>query len=61
MRPIMQDAESAAAKAFLDVAAETDDLPFAITSNSDVFAEFKVTGDSVVLFKKVCIRTVTRL
>lgn len=47
-----KDVESAAAKAFLGVALETDDIPFGITSNADVFSEFKVTGDAVVLFKK---------
>ena len=48
-----QDATSAAGKAFLEVAAEIDDVPFGITSNSDVFSEHKVDGDHVVLFKKV--------
>lgn len=47
-----KDATSAAGKAFLEVAAEIDDVPFGITSNSDVFSEHKVDGDHVVLFKK---------
>lgn len=47
-----KDQESDAAKAFLDVAGTTDDVPFAITSSDDVFAEYKVEKDSVVLFKK---------
>ena len=38
----------------MEVAANTDDVPFAITSNDDVFAEYKVEGEKVVLFKKVC-------
>jgi len=47
-----KDQESEAAKDFLSVALETDDLAFAITSQSDVFAEYKISGDAVVLFKK---------
>lgn len=47
-----KDADSAAAKEFLSVASDTDDLPFAITSNDDVFAEYKVDGEAIVLFKK---------
>ncbi len=48
-----QDTSSDAAKVFLEYAAETDDLPFGISSNADVFSANKVDGDSVVLFKKV--------
>jgi protein disulfide-isomerase A1 len=47
-----KDLESADAKAFLEVASETDDLPFGITSKDDIFKEHKVDKDSVVLFKK---------
>lgn len=47
-----KDVESDAAKAFLSVAAETDDVPFAVTSNDDVFKAKEVEGDKVVLFKK---------
>jgi len=48
-----KDAESEAAKAFLEAAASNDEVGFGITSNGDVFAEHKVEGDaSVVLFKK---------
>jgi protein disulfide-isomerase A1 len=47
-----KDQESTAAKAFVSVALETDDIAFAITSASDVFAEYKISGDAVVLFKK---------
>lgn len=49
---ILQDQESAGAKAFLSVAAVTDDVPFTITSSADVFKEYKVEKDNVVLFKK---------
>ena len=51
-----QDEESAGAKAFLEAAATTDDIPFAMTSNDAVFSEYKVTQDTVVLFKKVSCR-----
>jgi protein disulfide-isomerase A1 len=47
-----KDQTSDAAKAFLEVAAETDDSVFVITSTDAVFSEYKVTKDSVVLFKK---------
>jgi len=48
-----KNAESDAAKAFLEVAADNDDLPFGITSTSAVFEEYKVDqDDAVVLFKK---------
>ena len=48
----MQDQESDAAKAFIEVAKTTDDVPFGITSNADVFSEYKVEKDAIVLFKK---------
>lgn len=47
-----KDHESDQAKAFIEVAASIDDLPFGITSDSDVFADNKVDEDKVVLFKK---------
>ena len=49
----LQDATADSAKAYLEVAADTDDVPFYITSNDDVFAEYKAEGDKIVLFKKV--------
>ena len=51
-----QDVDSDAAKAFLEVANGMDDVPFAITSNADLGAEYKVKkgSEAVVLFKKVC-------
>ena len=49
----MQDAASAGAKAFEEVASNTDDVPFAVVSNDEVFTEHKVEKDGVVLFKKV--------
>lgn len=48
-----KDTESDAAKAFTAAALATDDVPFGVTSNSEVFAEYKISGDAVVLFKKV--------
>ena len=47
-----KDQDSDAAKAFLEVAGVTDDLPFAITSTDEVFAEYKVEKEGVVLLKK---------
>jgi protein disulfide-isomerase A1 len=47
-----KDQESDAAKAFLETASNMDDQKFAITSDAAVFAEYTVTGEAVVLFKK---------
>ncbi|RUS88417.1 hypothetical protein EGW08_003813, partial [Elysia chlorotica] len=47
-----KDAESDGAKAFISAASQLDDIPFGITSDSEVFADNKVDEDSVVLFKK---------
>merc|ERR1712038_2068338 len=49
---LFSDLESAAAKAFIEVAAATDDLPFGISDAADVKAEYGVDADSVVLLKK---------
>jgi len=49
----LQDTTTDSAKAFLEFAAVTEDAVFAITSVDAVFSEYKVTKDSVVLFKKV--------
>lgn len=46
-----KDQSSAEAKAFMEVAGEMDDIVFGITSEAAVFTEYKVTKDSVVLFK----------
>uniref|UniRef100_A0A8W4FE48 Protein disulfide-isomerase n=1 Tax=Sus scrofa TaxID=9823 RepID=A0A8W4FE48_PIG len=47
-----KDVESAAAKQFLLAAEATDDIPFGVTSNSDVFSKYQLDKDGVVLFKK---------
>lgn len=47
-----KDQTSDGAKAFLEVAAQTDDIAFATTSADSAFKEFKVSGDAVVLFKQ---------
>uniref|UniRef100_H9KVX1 protein disulfide-isomerase n=1 Tax=Callithrix jacchus TaxID=9483 RepID=H9KVX1_CALJA len=46
------DVESDAAKQFLQAAEAIDDVPFGITSNSDVFSKYQLDKDGVVLFKK---------
>lgn len=48
-----QDVESDFAKQFLLAAEAIDDIPFGITSNSDVFSKYQLSKDGVVLFKKV--------
>lgn len=45
--------DSDAAKEFVKTANEIDDIPFAITTDSAVKSEYDVSGDAVVLFKKV--------
>ncbi|XP_054448903.1 protein disulfide-isomerase [Pteronotus mesoamericanus] len=47
-----KDAESDSAKQFLLAAEAVDDVPFGITSNSDVFSKYQLAKDGVVLFKK---------
>lgn len=49
------DVESDNAKAFLSAASEIDDVAFGVSSEAAVATEYKVTGDAVVLFKKVCL------
>jgi len=47
-----KDQKSDAAKAFLDVALETDESVFLITSAAHIFTEYNIDKDSVVLIKK---------
>nr|XP_058140888.1 protein disulfide-isomerase isoform X1 [Dasypus novemcinctus] len=47
-----KDVESDFAKQFLLAAESIDDIPFGITSNSDVFSKYQLDKDGVVLFKK---------
>ena len=46
-----KDQTTDAAKAYLEVASNNDELKFAITSDDALFTEFEVTGEAVVLFK----------
>lgn len=47
-----KDVESDAAKEYLAAAASTDDHPFAITSEEEVFAEHSVKDGAIILFKE---------
>jgi len=47
-----KDGESDAAKEFLKSAGAIDEYPFALVTSEDVATENKVTGDTVVVFKK---------
>jgi len=38
---------------FMQLAEDTEDIPFAITKSADVFTEYKVAEPHVVIFKKV--------
>lgn len=57
----LQDAESDSAKQFLLAAEATDDIPFGMTSTSDVFSKYQLDKDGVVLFKKVSGPSAARL
>ena len=37
----------------MQLAEDTDDIPFAITKSAEVFTELKVSEPHVVIFKKV--------
>ncbi|XP_023241420.1 protein disulfide-isomerase-like isoform X1 [Centruroides sculpturatus] len=47
-----KDPESKLAKVYLEAAYAIDDHPFGITSNENVYKEFKVEKDTIILFKK---------
>lgn len=47
-----KDSESKLAKEYLDTAFTIDDYPFGITSDENVYKEFKVEKDTIILFKK---------
>nr|WLF82762.1 putative disulfide isomerase [Tityus melici] len=47
-----KDPESKLAKEYLDAAFTIDDQPFGITSDENVYKEFKVEKDTIILFKK---------
>jgi len=46
------DLEGAAAKVFLEVAAQIDDLPFGISNDAAIMGEYGVEADTIVLLKK---------
>ncbi|NWV69035.1 PDIA1 isomerase, partial [Malurus elegans] len=47
-----KDVTSEAAKEFLSAAEAVDDIPFGISSSTDVFTKYQISKDSVILFKK---------
>ncbi|MEQ2232638.1 Protein disulfide-isomerase [Ilyodon furcidens] len=47
-----KDAQSADAKALEKAAEAIDDIPFAMTSDSDIYSKFEVSKDGIILFKK---------
>ena len=40
---------------FTEVASGIDDIPFGVTSEADLFKEYQMESDGVMLFKKVII------
>lgn len=53
MTSFLQDLESEAAGVFKEVAFDLTDVEFGVTASPEVFKEYEVTSNSVVLFKKV--------
>lgn len=49
---LFKDLSSPAAVVFLDTAATNDEIPFGITAADEVFAELKVSQDTVIAFKQ---------
>uniref|UniRef100_A0A8C5UAY8 Protein disulfide-isomerase n=1 Tax=Malurus cyaneus samueli TaxID=2593467 RepID=A0A8C5UAY8_9PASS len=47
-----KDVTSEAAKEFLSAAEAVDDIPFGISSSTDVFSKYQISKDGVILFKK---------
>jgi len=47
-----KDWESDACKTYLELTAEIDNIAFYLVNTDVIFKEYKVTGDSIVLFKK---------
>lgn len=45
--------KSDSAKEYEKAAQGIDDIPFGITSNTDIFKEYEMESDGVALFKKV--------
>lgn len=48
-----KDQTTDAAKAFLEVAAAIDDIPFGITSDDAVLKQYEASCGNIILFKKV--------
>lgn len=48
-----KDQSTELAKAFLEIAASVDDIPFGISSDDSVFGEYETKCGSIILFKKV--------
>jgi len=46
-------ADDAAEKVFLQLAEDTEDIPFAVTKSAELFTEYKVSEPHVVIFKQV--------
>lgn len=53
LSPFLQNLESEAAAVFKEVAFDLTDVEFAVTASPEVFKEYEVTANKVVLFKKV--------
>lgn len=49
---LFDNLDNDAAKAYLEIAALSDDYPFAISTEKAVLSEFGVSGGAIVLFKK---------
>lgn len=57
----LQDLEEDIAKVFYETAADIADLPFGVTGNDEIFSKYEISGDTVLLIRKVRISFSSRL
>ncbi len=48
-----QDLEEGIVKVFYETAADIADLPFGVTEHDEVFSKYEISGDTVLLIRKV--------
>lgn len=51
----LQDLEEGVVKVFYETAADIADLPFAVTGHDEIFSKYEISGDTVLLIRKVLI------
>ncbi len=51
----LQDLEEGVVKVFYETAADIADLRFAVTGHDEIFSKYEISGDTVLLIRKVTI------